>query len=147
MVFRAMRDWNLILLAKLGWRLMVESDALWPRVVHAKYLSSGNFLEAIKPLNCSHTWRSMLAGIEVLNKSLRCRIGNGSIAWDHKSSPVAGGKYGRHGERILSNENRKKRLIKEGYGHIGDGMCVCLQHSYKTAMERIMENPSFMEIF
>lgn len=58
---------------------MVESDALWPRVVHAKYLSSGNFLEAIKPLNCSHTWRSMLAGIEVLNKGLPCQIGNGYI--------------------------------------------------------------------
>jgi hypothetical protein len=39
-----MKDVNLALFAKLGWKLLTGADSLWVSWLSGKYLSSGSFL-------------------------------------------------------------------------------------------------------
>ncbi|OMO65780.1 reverse transcriptase [Corchorus capsularis] len=64
--FRASRDVNLALLAKMGWRLMEENDKLWARVMTSKYLRKKEFLKVENKNGGSFGWRSILAGRNIV---------------------------------------------------------------------------------
>ncbi|GLT44686.1 hypothetical protein SLA2020_185710 [Shorea laevis] len=51
---------NQAFLAKLGWRILTEPDALWVQVVKAKYFPNCGFLEAKCKAGLSHTWSGPL---------------------------------------------------------------------------------------
>ncbi|XP_019164354.1 PREDICTED: uncharacterized protein LOC109160522 [Ipomoea nil] len=78
MGFKKLREFNLALLAKQGWRLMVCPDSLVSRVLKAKYFPSTNFLEAALGNNPSYIWRSFLAGKEILREGMAKRLGDGN---------------------------------------------------------------------
>jgi hypothetical protein len=46
---RKMREVNLALVIKLGWRLLTKSDSLWVSQLHCKYLNSFTFLPPPPP--------------------------------------------------------------------------------------------------
>ena len=67
---------NTALLAKLNWRLHTEGNALWARVLKAKYGTRQRTEERIKPRSpCSPTWRGILNGEEVFRKGVKWIVG------------------------------------------------------------------------
>ena len=77
MGFRDIKQFNMVMLGKQGWRLMTSSNSLCARVIKGKYNPNGDFLMAKKKRNSSHTWRALLTGRRTLQCGLICRIGDG----------------------------------------------------------------------
>jgi hypothetical protein len=66
------------LLARQAWRLLNNPEALCTRVLSAKYFPDGQILNAKPKRGMSYTWRSILKGIDLLNKGIIWRVGNGN---------------------------------------------------------------------
>uniref|UniRef100_A0A803QEG5 Reverse transcriptase n=1 Tax=Cannabis sativa TaxID=3483 RepID=A0A803QEG5_CANSA len=60
MGFRDLRDFNLALLGKQGWRLLTRPSSLVSRIFKARYYVDGNFLNAQLGSNPSFIWRSIV---------------------------------------------------------------------------------------
>lgn len=90
MGFKDLKAFNLVLLAKQGWRISQNSDSLAHRVLKAKYFPESDFLEAQLGKKLSYTWRSLMAAREVLRCGLRWNIGNGQSTriWVDKWIPT-----------------------------------------------------------
>ena len=73
-----MHAYNLALLAKQGWRIMQHPDNLLSKVLKAKYFPRSSFMRAELKAGASYTWRSIMAGRQVLEKGLRFQVGNGA---------------------------------------------------------------------
>ena len=68
MGFCDLRNFNLAMLAKQGWRLMQEEDSLVCGCFNAKYFPRSCFLEASDVPNSSFVWKSLLAAQPLLKK-------------------------------------------------------------------------------
>ncbi|XP_062021220.1 uncharacterized mitochondrial protein AtMg00310-like [Rosa rugosa] len=77
MGFKDLLIYNKALLAKQCWRLLKNPDALWSRVLKARYFSNSSFLLAKKGARPSWIWNSLLAGRETISKNALWQIGNG----------------------------------------------------------------------
>ncbi|CAH9148255.1 unnamed protein product, partial [Cuscuta epithymum] len=75
--FRKIREFNLSMLAKQGWRLVTEQHSLMSRVLKAKYFPQSSFLEAKVGNNPSFIWRSIFETQNILKENIRRRVGNG----------------------------------------------------------------------
>ncbi|CAH9137211.1 unnamed protein product [Cuscuta epithymum] len=75
--FRRLREFNLAMLAKQGWRLINESGSLMSRVLHARYYPNSTFLQAKLGSNPSFIWRSIFETQEIIKNNTRKRVGNG----------------------------------------------------------------------
>lgn len=62
----------------MGWRLIHTPDSLCAKVLKARYYPNGEVLQARAGRNMSYTWGSILKGIDVLNRGVIWRVGNGS---------------------------------------------------------------------
>nr|DAD24222.1 TPA_asm: hypothetical protein HUJ06_025685 [Nelumbo nucifera] len=84
MGFRDMQSFNLAMLAKQGWNILSNPDALVCCVFKAKYFPKGDFLAAQCGHNPSYTWKIIWHSRIVLEKGCRWRIGNGQHirVWD-----------------------------------------------------------------
>jgi hypothetical protein len=93
MGFRDIKNFNLSMLGKQGWRLMMNPDSLCARVLKGKYYPQGDFLTAGKKNNSSHTWRAILAGRKVLEMGLIKRISDGASTniWNDRWLPTVTG--------------------------------------------------------
>ncbi|XP_019170974.1 PREDICTED: uncharacterized protein LOC109166477 [Ipomoea nil] len=89
--FKSLRNFNIALLAKQGWRLLTNPSSLAARLLKARYFPNGDFLTTTIGANPSFCWRSILAGQEVLRKGCFRRIGNGisTRVWDQPWLPDA----------------------------------------------------------
>ncbi|GJN21135.1 hypothetical protein PR202_gb08585 [Eleusine coracana subsp. coracana] len=76
--FRNMELFNLALLAKQGWRVMQNPEALNARVLKVVYFPHRDFLEATVGANPSRVWRAIMDGKDVLKQGIIRRIGSGS---------------------------------------------------------------------
>ncbi|XP_031106074.1 uncharacterized protein LOC116010698 [Ipomoea triloba] len=76
MGFKSLNKFNIALLAKQGWRLLSKPDSLPAKMLKARYYPTGEFLSASIGSNPSYTWRSILAGQEILQRGCYKRIGN-----------------------------------------------------------------------
>jgi hypothetical protein len=65
---------NIAMLARQAWRLLVCPDTLCAQVLCAKYCPQGGILEARPGGGISYTWRSILKGVKLLKKGLIWRI-------------------------------------------------------------------------
>ncbi|KAJ7950712.1 Ribonuclease H [Quillaja saponaria] len=81
---RKVNDTNLILLAKLGWKILGDPYSLWAQVVRSKYLSNVDLWDATVKPHHSFIWKSILKGVQLLNKGMKWRLGNGTQirSWD-----------------------------------------------------------------
>ena len=76
---QAAKGKNIALLAKLNWRLHMEKDAIWSKVLRSKYCSKRRLGARNKDrLPCSRTWKAMKMGMEVFKKGIRWIPGRNS---------------------------------------------------------------------
>lgn len=75
--FRDMHSFNLAMLAKQVWRLLLEPQSLCARVLRAKYYPDGCLLKAKPKSGSSFTWQ-ILAGLECFKKGYIWRVDDGS---------------------------------------------------------------------
>ena len=60
MGFKKLKEFNLALLAKQGWRLQQAHDSLVYKVLMAKYFPTTEFSQVVLGDNPSFTWRSIM---------------------------------------------------------------------------------------
>ncbi|GLT78653.1 hypothetical protein SLA2020_501810 [Shorea laevis] len=68
---------NQAFLAKLGWRILTEPDALWVQVVKAKYFPNCGFLEAEYKAGSSHTWKGIIESKSLVQAGIGFVVSNG----------------------------------------------------------------------
>ncbi|KAM6545103.1 hypothetical protein CsatB_025839 [Cannabis sativa] len=78
MGFRSLRDFNLAMLGKQGWRLLFNTDSLASKVYKARYYPHGDYLTAELGSNPSFIWSSIYAARDTIKLGLRKRIGLGA---------------------------------------------------------------------
>lgn len=85
--FKDLKQFNVAMLAKQGWRLLTEEHSLVSVLMKAKYFPTTNFLNAKLGNNPSYMWRSILESQTIVKQGSRRRIGNGedtevwSVPW------------------------------------------------------------------
>ena len=89
MGFRNLQAFNLALLAKQVWRILINLSSLAARILKAKYFPFGDILHANLGSRPSYTQRSIFNSLEVLRSGTRWRVGNGRLIhiWDNKWLP------------------------------------------------------------
>jgi hypothetical protein len=65
---RDLYAFNIVMLAKQGWRLLHNPDSLCCQVLRAKYFLNGNILQAKATAGISYTWHNILKGLELVKK-------------------------------------------------------------------------------
>lgn len=83
--FRELHLFNIAMLAKQFWNLMLQPKSLAYRILQAKYFPRSDFLNARLGYNLSYLWRSLLASNNLVHEGMGWRIGDGksvSIAHD-----------------------------------------------------------------
>ncbi|XP_019179933.1 PREDICTED: uncharacterized protein LOC109175136 [Ipomoea nil] len=82
--FKKLHEFNIALLAKQGWRLLIHLESLVSRLLKAKYFPGTDFLEVRVGNNPSFLWHSIMAGQEILKLGVARRIGDGADTriWD-----------------------------------------------------------------
>lgn len=76
--FRETEVFNLALLARQAWRILIDPEALSSRILKAAYFHDRDFLEAEVGSSPSQVWLAIMEGKEVLEQGLIRRIGSGS---------------------------------------------------------------------
>ena len=89
MGFRDFKALNLALLAKQGWRMLENPNALVHRVYKAKYFANESFLNAQVGRRPSYVWRSIMAAKDIIMKGSQWCIGNGQKVhiWEDRWIP------------------------------------------------------------
>lgn len=75
--FRDIQLFNQALLAKQTWRILTKPECLLARILLGKYCHKQSILNVETPSACSHGWRSILHGRDILKGYLGKAIGNG----------------------------------------------------------------------
>ncbi|MBA0575583.1 hypothetical protein Golob_023901, partial [Gossypium lobatum] len=75
--FRNFAQFNIVLLAKQGWRLINYPDSLLAHVLKAKYFPNSDFYEAQLGNLPSFTWKSIWAARGLLERGRGWRVGRG----------------------------------------------------------------------
>lgn len=75
--FRSIKDFNLAMLGRQGWRLLTSENSLVGRVFKPKYYPESNFLSTTLGRNPSYVWRSILESQMLLKWGARWRVGDG----------------------------------------------------------------------
>lgn len=78
MGFRDLYSFNLAMLAKQVWRLIINPESLCARVLKAKYFPTGSILQASLKNGSSFNWQSIMKGLEVFKRGYIWRIENGT---------------------------------------------------------------------
>lgn len=74
---RDIQLFNTALLAKQAWRIISKPEGLLARVLKGKYCTKKSSLTVTLPKDCSHGWRGIIAGRDLLFLKLGAVIGNG----------------------------------------------------------------------
>ena len=90
MGFKQLKQFNLALLAKQGWRLQRGRDSLMFKFFKAKYFPTCDSVEASMGNNPFFAWRSIMAAQGVVRKGLRWQVWNGKSIriWKDKLLPT-----------------------------------------------------------
>lgn len=73
----SLREFNLALQAKQGWKLQIEPNSLAYQVLKAKYFLECDFVNASLGRRPSYLWRSIMAAQHNVRSGLSWRVGNG----------------------------------------------------------------------
>lgn len=75
---RRLGFFNEALLAKLGWRLTTDADAVWGRILARKYMGDNHFLlEEGHCLIGSSIWKAIRSSRSILHEGMRWKLGDG----------------------------------------------------------------------
>lgn len=75
--FKRIRDFNVAMLGRQGWRLLAFENSLVGRVFKAKYYPNSSFMDAQLGNNPSYICRSILKAQVLLRRGARWRVGDG----------------------------------------------------------------------
>ncbi|GKB55061.1 hypothetical protein Tco_0905814 [Tanacetum coccineum] len=89
--FRDLEAFNTALLAKQGWRLLMNPGAFWVKVLKGIYFPNCGFLIAKMGSHPSWIWSSLLHGRDLLLQGVRWQVGDGrNISfWTQKWIPYS----------------------------------------------------------
>lgn len=76
--FKNLGDFNTALLAKQAWRLHLEPDAFWARVIKDIYYPYSSILHVGKGSRASWAWSSILEGKALIVECSRWKVDNGN---------------------------------------------------------------------
>lgn len=113
MGFRSIRDFNIALIGKQAWRLLVHPEKLVSRIFKARYYSAGSFMTVKLGSNPSYIWRSILEAQSLINQGSCCRVGNGQslsileVPW----LPDADDPYVHYTHEALINQNVSALMV------------------------------------
>ena len=90
MGFKQLKQFNLALLAKQGWRLQIGSKSLLFLVFKAKYFPNSDFVQATVGSKPSFARRSIMATQDIVRRGLRWQVGNGKSIhiWQDRGLPT-----------------------------------------------------------
>ena len=117
MGLRDLEAFNQAVLAKQGWRILINENSLMTRVLKGKYFPSCSFIDAKQGSNMSFTWRSILQARPVLMKGLYRVIGDGRstrIWGDPWLQSGGNGGMGRRQDTDFTNVYLVADLIENG---------------------------------
>lgn len=152
MGFKSMVPFNLSLLAKQGWRLLNQPDSLVARIFKARYYPNSSFLDAASLPDMSYSWRSILAGRNVLTKGLRFQIGEGRkvslwndpwipLPYSFKpySTPMDGSENWRVSD-IIDHDNHTwlEQVVEDLFNDAEAEIILQLPLSYHTTIDRLI---------
>jgi hypothetical protein len=69
-----MKDVNLALISKLGWKLLTGSESLWASQLTGKYLKTGSFLSPSSHSATSWLWKGLQKSKPILSLGVCHRI-------------------------------------------------------------------------
>ena len=73
-----MRSKSIAFMAKLGWRLIIETKDLWARVLQGKFVEGNVEIQKLmRKQISSNSWKGIVIGEDVIKKGRRSRILNG----------------------------------------------------------------------
>ncbi|CAN1729936.1 LINE-1 reverse transcriptase homolog [Linum perenne] len=75
--FKDLHAFNLAMVGKQGWKLMMDQDSLVTKIFKAKYFPKVDFLSATLRSNPSFAWHSILKTQSLIRNGVRWRIGDG----------------------------------------------------------------------
>lgn len=81
MGFKKIREFNLAMLGRQGWRLLAFENTLLGRVFKVKYYPESNFLEEKLGNNPSYVWRSIMEAQILIKRGARWRVGDGRMIY------------------------------------------------------------------
>ena len=89
MGFRNLQAFNLVMLAKQGWRLVTNKSSLVARIYKAKYYPNGDVLGTKLGSSPSYACWSIHSSLEVIRRGTRWRVGDGKLIhiWEDKWLP------------------------------------------------------------
>ncbi|BBH05612.1 hypothetical protein Prudu_017055 [Prunus dulcis] len=76
--FRDLSNFNLALLAKQSWRIILNPQAAWVKILKARYFPTTDFLHATKDSRPSWAWVSLLEGRNAMMKEAPFQIFSGA---------------------------------------------------------------------
>lgn len=94
--FKAVRCFNLALLAKQIRRVLNNPNLLVSKLLKAKYYSKGSLLESQPPQNSSWFWKGIMSAKNLMKEGLRKRLGDRKTVriWENSWIPfTSDGKY------------------------------------------------------
>ncbi|ONI00414.1 hypothetical protein PRUPE_6G087800 [Prunus persica] len=109
MGFLDLQAFNRSLLAKQCWRIMRNPNALWARILKARYFPECSFLDAKKGGRASWALSSLLVGRDIIEKGAYWQIGNGRSVSVWKDRWLMG--YGSGKISPLPSSNRFTPLL------------------------------------
>jgi hypothetical protein len=77
--FRDLHLFNIAMLARQGWRLLMNPESLCAQVLRAKYFPDGELVNATEKPGISYSWRSIVHGLDALKQGLIWRVGDGTL--------------------------------------------------------------------
>ena len=90
MGFRNLQAFNLAMLSKQAWRILVNPHSLIARIYKAKYFPYSDILGAKLGCNPSYAWRSIYSSLAVIKRGTRWWVGNGKMIhiWEDRWLPT-----------------------------------------------------------
>lgn len=156
---RDIQLFNQVLLAKQAWRIIKRPESLLSRILLGKYCHKQVFLKVEAPKSCSHGWRSVLHGRDLLRDYLGKAIGNGQTtrvwqdSWISTTEQVK--PYGPIPQEeldltvadLLTDEMKwNEKKVKEILPHLADQI-LCIQPSQTGAEDTVIWQPSKSGIY
>ena len=113
MGFKQLKQFNLAILAKQGWRLQTNQNSLVYRVLKARYFPQCDFIEATLGNSPSFVWRSIMSTQNLVREGVWWRVGNGSNIriWEDKWLPSSSTYKIASPKQFLHQDTRVSELI------------------------------------
>ena len=90
MGFRKLQAFNLAMLSKHAWRILMNPCSLIARIYKAKYFPYNDILGAKLGCNPSYAWWGIYNSLAIIKRDTRWRVGNGKMIhiWEDKWLPT-----------------------------------------------------------